>query len=158
MALIIGGVVTFWALLACCFYPNKQTINACGIAYMTCCLFAGLSLLFLNSEACHNNNLVTSFTESTSTSSGNNDFPSSCSMGPSGSCTIAATIFWFLAGLACFKVQPAVRPPIATETHDVTYTKTTGADGTTLVTETVVKGEPVPVGEQQQEKAVEEAV
>lgn len=79
-------------------------------------------------------------------------------MGPSGSCTIAATIFWFLAGLACFKVQPAVRPPIATETHDVTYTKTTGADGTTLVTETVVKGEPVPVGEQQQEKAVEEAV
>ena len=127
---------------------------------MTCCLFAGLSLLFLNSKACHNNDLVASITESTYTSSGNIDFdfPSSCSIGPSGSCTIAATIFYFLAGLACFKVQPAVRPPITTETHDVTYTKTAGADGTTLVTETVVKGEPVPVGEQQQEKAVEEAV
>jgi len=51
------------------------------------------------------------------------------------------------------KVNPAPRPPITTETHDVTYTKRTGEDGTAVVTETVVKGEPVPVSDK-----VEEAV
>ena len=56
-------------------------------------------------------------------------------------------VLWFVAGVAALKVNPAPRPPITTETHDVTYTKRTGEDGTAVVTETVVKGEPVPVEE-----------
>ena len=56
-------------------------------------------------------------------------------------------VLWFVAGVASLKVNPAAPPPITTEAHDVTYTKRTGEDGVAVVTETVVKGEPVPVEE-----------
>ncbi len=77
-------------------------------------------------------------------------------MGPGATCTIVATILWFLAALAAIKVDPPKRSPITTETQDVTYTKTTGADGAAVVSENVVKGTPVVVGQEGQE--VEQAV
>ena len=75
-------------------------------------------------------------------------FDDECVMAAGGKCSIAATILWFLAAVAAFKVEPPKREPITTQTQDVTYTKTTNQDGTVVVTENVVKGEPVQVGAQ----------
>jgi len=151
MTLIIGGVVTFWALLAGCLYPSKQTYKAGGMIYMLCCLFSGLSLLLLDSNAC--NSVMTTLQDQTQDV--NLTFPSSCAMAAGAKCAIAATVMWFVAAIAALKVDPPERSPITVETHDVTYTKTTGADGAAMVSENVVKGEPIAVGGQ--EKA-EEAV
>lgn len=153
MTLIIGGVVTFWALLAGWLYPSKQTYKSGGMMYMLCCLFSGLSLLLLDSNACHNNSLITLLQEQTPDI--NLTFQSSCTMASGAKCTISATVMWFVAAIAALKVEPPERSPITVEAHDVTYTKTTGVDGAAMVSETVVKGEPVAVGGQEK---VEEAV
>jgi len=151
MALIIGGVLAFWSLLAGCFYPAKNTYLAAGCIYMVCALFTGLSLLLLDSNACSstNNSVMTQLQELSAIV--DYVFPESCSMGVGAKCTIAATVMWFVAALAAIVVEPPQRPPITTETHEVTYTKTTGQDGAAVVSETVVKGEPIPVGGQVEE-------
>jgi hypothetical protein len=75
-------------------------------------------------------------------------FNDECVMAAGGKCSIASTVLWFLAAVAAFKVEPPKREPVTTQTQDVTYTKTTNPDGTVVVTENVVKGEPVEVGAQ----------
>lgn len=156
MALVLGGVLTFWVMLAGClpfgFYASKKMFQMAGNAYMVCCLFTGLSLLLLDSNACNNNTYIAELME---TSTALVTFPETCTMGPGAKCTIAATVLWFVAAIAACKTEPRERKPITTETHDVTYTKTTGADGTTVVSEAVVKGEPIPVGGQ---RVAEQAV
>jgi len=151
MALIIGGVLAFWSLLAGCFYPTKHFYLAAGCIYMVCALFTGLSLLLLDSNACSstNNSVMTQLQELSAIV--DYVFPESCSMGVGAKCTIAATVMWFVAALAAIVVEPPQRGPITTETHEVTYTKTTGPDGTAVVSENVVKGEPIPVGGQVEE-------
>jgi len=147
LALIIGGIVTFWALLVWCIYPTKQMYNAGGILFVLCCLFQGLSLLLTNSEACRN---LQPDLENSSIY-----FQSACSMAMGAYCAIAATVLWFVAAIAAWMVDPPVRPPITTQTHDVTYTKTTnGADGAAVMSENVVRGEPVAIGGRDAEKAV----
>ena len=67
-------------------------------------------------------------------------------MGLGGKCSIVSTVLWFLAAVAAFTVEPPKREPVTIQTQDVTYTKTTNPDGTEVVTENIVKGEPVTVG------------
>lgn len=172
MALIIGGVVAFWGLLAQCIYPNKGMFQLGGMLLMLCCLvsfylstrlllrlldaansfesnddtvhqFQGLTFLFLESQACQNSNLIP-FLESSTSLTFNDD----CVMAAGGQCSIVATVLWFLAAVAAFKVDPPKRKPITTQTQDVTYTKTSNPDGTEVVTENVVKGTPVEAGAQ----------
>jgi hypothetical protein len=145
MALIIGGTLTFWAVLAGCLPSSKKMFQLGGSAYMVCSLFTGLSLLLLDSNACNNNSMMMEIFTSTALVT----FPNTCTMGPGAKCTIAATVLWFAAAIAACKTEPRQRKPITTETHDVTYTRTTGADGTAVVSEAVVKGEPVPLGGEQ---------
>ena len=78
-------------------------------------------------------------------------------MAGGGKASIAAIVIWFLAALAALKVEPPQRESIAVESHDVTYTKNQQADGTQVVTETVVKGTPVPVSAANNNGAVEES-
>ncbi len=66
-------------------------------------------------------------------------------MGQGAKCAIAATVFWFAAGVAALKVEPPKRAAITQQSQDVTYTRTVGEDGTTVLEEHVVKGEAVPV-------------
>lgn len=144
MVLIIGGVTTFWALLAGCLYPSRAAYKTGCLIYLLCCLFQGLTLLMLDSNACNNNSLIAGLQEQLPNSS--LSFQSSCSMAAGAKCSIAATVLWFVAAVAAMKVDPPQRSPITTQTHDVTYTRTTAADGTTIVTENVVKGDPVVAG------------
>ena len=46
MALIIGGVITFWAVLAGCLYPSKATYKKGGIIYLLVCFCQGMSVRF----------------------------------------------------------------------------------------------------------------
>lgn len=152
LTIIIGGLTTFWMVLSWFLrgYDSgdrgKSMLKCAGLMYMLCCLFQGLTLLLMNSNACHNNGMV----QLTSTALNNNlfsvgEFPSSCTMSSGGKASIAAIVIWFLAALASLKVEPPQSNPITVQSHDVTYTKNTQADGTQVVTETVVKGVPVPV-------------
>jgi len=156
LTLVIGGVVTFWALLACCLFPSRGSYKAGGMAYLLCCLFQGLTLIFLDSNACHNNLMISELQQQV-TGNVNVTFPSSCSMAEGAKCAIAGTVLWFVAAIVVLKVDPPERSPITQETQDVTYTQTTGADGTAVVSETFVKGEPVVVGVGKEEVA-EQAV
>lgn len=112
---------------------------------MLCCLFSGLTLLVLNSNACRDNDLVKILEEQTPNL--NLSFESSCVLGSGAKSTIAATVLWFVAAIAALKADPPTRSPLTQTTHDVTYTRTTGVDGATVVQENVIVGEPVPVGE-----------
>lgn len=146
MTLIIGGLVTFWVLFLACFFPSKMVFNkAGGLVFLICCLFQGLSILFLNSNACHDNALL----ESLNAQLPNVDltFQSSCSMGPGAKCAIAGTVLWFVAAVLSMRAgAPPPADPLTTRAQDVTYTRTTGPDGTPLLSEQVVHGEPVAAG------------
>ena len=102
MALIIGGIVLFMNLLAGCMFPAKKVYRLGAVSYLFCCLFQGLSLLLLDSNACNNNAMVDELEKSFS----NLEFPDTCSMGSGAKCTIAATVFWFVAGASAMKVNP----------------------------------------------------
>ena len=147
ITLVTSGVLTFWALLAGCFHPSKQTYKTGGLVYLLCCLFQGLTLLFLDSSACHNNSLIPLLQEELPHA--NLTFQESCSMAAGANCAIAGTVLFFVAAIAALKVDPPTRGPLTQETQDVTYTRITGEDGAATVSETVLQGEPVPVGGQQ---------
>ncbi|EED90614.1 predicted protein [Thalassiosira pseudonana CCMP1335] len=141
MALIIGGLITFWALLSTCLFYNKQMYRSGGGLFILCCLFQGLTLLFLDSNACNNNIYIEKVKQLMPAV--NLQFEDTCSMGSGAKCAIAATVMWFVTGMVSLKVNPPQHDPVMVETHDVTYTQTINPeDGTALVTETVVTGEP----------------
>ena len=153
LTIIIGGLTTFWVVLSWCIRGfrsgerAKSLLRCAAMMYMVCCLFQGLTLLLLTSNACYNNGMVgltaTALTNSIVNFDG--EFPTTCEMASGGKATIAAVVMWFLAAVAALTVNPPQLDPITVESHDVTYTKNQQADGTTVVTETVVKGTPVPV-------------
>mmetsp|Transcript_22324 Transcript_22324/g.46932 ORF Transcript_22324/g.46932 Transcript_22324/m.46932 type:complete len:249 (-) Transcript_22324:302-1048(-) len=146
MTLIIGGIVTFFALLSGFLYPSSTSYKSGGLAFLLCCLFQGLSLLLLDSNACNYNEMIDDLEKSFNDSNSIHlDFEETCSLGPGAKCAIASTVFWFVAGVAALKVEPPRRGEITQQTQDVTYTRTVGEDGTAVVEEHVVKGEPVPV-------------
>lgn len=133
ITLVMGGVVTFWTLLAGCFYPSKKAFQAGGLIYLLCCLFQGLTLLFLDSNACHNNPLMSGLQAQIPNS--RLTFPSSCSMAAGAKCAIAGTVLWFVAAIAALKLDPPERSPNTQETQDVAYTRYTGTDTTPLISE-----------------------
>merc|ERR1711862_439666 len=90
-----------------------------GGIYMFVTLCQGLILLALDSNLCDSTALNAAFPSDRVT------FSETCSMGIGAKCTIAATV--------------------ESQTHNVTYTKITGADGTEAVAQNVVKGEPIPI-------------
>ena len=164
MGLILGGVTTFFSIFAGFFSPfSVQKFKLYGASYLICSLFTGLSLFLLGSNACNDNNFVTQFGQdqysstSSSTEASDLTFQETCSMGPGAQTTIAATVLWIMAGVVSMKTQPPPRRPITTQTHDITYTKTTDNNGLVMVSEDIVKGQPVPMSGQQNH-VVEQAV
>ena len=61
MSLTIGGIVAFVTLFAACMKPSKKIFQIAVMFNMVCCLFTGLLLLLLNSNACNNNLNVATF-------------------------------------------------------------------------------------------------
>ena len=131
IALIIGGVTTFWALLTGCMFPAEggytaKDVTKNGFVYLFICLCQGLTLLFLQSNACTNNSLLAGLEEQVPDMK--LDFPETCSLAAGANCSIAATVLWFVAAVLMVKVEPPQPSPATTETQSVTYTKNTGGD------------------------------
>ena len=104
----------------------------------------------MDSNACKNNGFITEL-QQTLPDNQNLTFPDSCTMTSGAICAIVATVLWFAAAVAALKVDPPERSPITVQTEEVTYTKTKNPDGTEVVSENVVKGTPVVVGQGGQE-------
>jgi hypothetical protein len=123
IALIIGGIVAILTLAAGCAHHSKKMFQIFGMLYMVCCLFTGLLLLLLNSNACKNNLNVAVFEQTFPLL--NLTFPDTCTMGVGAKTTISTTVLWFVAAIAVCMLGP-----------------TLPSDGNN---EDLVKKEPVPV-------------
>jgi hypothetical protein len=126
---IVGGVMLFFTWLSPCFDVLNRFWKQAGCLFIFCSITQGLTLIFLESNACLGNSYVSSTFA----------YKDECSWDWGTRTNISSVVFWFLAGVSMmFLILPArtpERPPAETQT--VTYTK--NADGT--VGETgVVKG------------------
>ncbi|KAL9178392.1 hypothetical protein ACHAXT_000039 [Thalassiosira profunda] len=93
---VLGGIsliALFTTEMTSCRVPKLHCLNS--LSYILACLFQGLSLLFLNSNACKDNLLVRSFEGSNGI-----EFQETCSMSTGAKCAIAATVFWLVAAVA----------------------------------------------------------
>jgi hypothetical protein len=70
--------------------PSKKIFQIAGMFNMACCLFTGVSLLLLNSNACNNNLNVATFELAFPLL--DLTFPDTCTMGVGAKTTISATV------------------------------------------------------------------
>lgn len=113
MALIVGAGFMLADFISVCTSSqtgNRRVVSPSiqGVGYVLASIFCGLSLLMLDSDICHDNNLVGQFTSL---------FPnidmiaSNCGISTGAKCAISATVFYFLAGASsCYtaKVEKSV--------------------------------------------------
>lgn len=127
---IFGGVALFWTCLSPCFNIGPRVWKGLGFVFLFCSITQGLTLLFLESSACNDNDMI---------NSQGIFYNSTCEWDWGTNTNISSVVFWFLAGILMVALIPPAeapeRPP--PEMQTVTYTK--NPDGT--VSETgVVKG------------------
>lgn len=123
-------------MFAPCLYFQADLWKAGGFLFIFCCITQGLTLLFLESNICKNNQFLSKAL-----------YESKCEWDWGFKLNITSVVFWFLAGVLMIGVIPSPvrpeRPPAETQT--VTYSQGKQPDGTTVVAETnVVKGTYVP--------------
>jgi hypothetical protein len=152
MAIIIGGCVTIWALCAGCLYPTKKMYQLASMLYMICCLFTGLSLLILDSDAC-NSNILVELLEATSTLG--LTFPDTCTSAYGAKCTFSATVLWFAAAIGLLMVAPPERNTrVTTETRGEEVKEDVKASAEEdLAAAAEENVEPTPIMEGQQQEA-----
>jgi len=110
LALVIGGIFFFRNIIGGCVNPNKRAYTRSeGVAYLSACLFQGLSLLLLNSPTvCTNNQLIHQLqSELDSRENIQIEFNDTCTLSTGARCCIAAIVFWFLAALASCQATSA---------------------------------------------------
>lgn len=136
---VIGGFLLFFLWLSPCLYIGDRFWKQAGVIFILFLTpFQGLTLLFIDSDACKDNIMIPSDGLSY-------EYPEECSWDWGTRVNIAAVVFWFVTGCILMVVSPPVRPPRdPAETQTVTYTQTAQPDGTVAVTEAVVKGTYVP--------------
>lgn len=115
MALIIGvgGIAMSFALLAECVKPTRMMFQLGGALDMVCCLFTGLTLLLLNSNACNNNLNIAVFERAFPML--DMTFPDTCTMGVGAKTTISATVLWFVAAISALMSGPTLPVQVAEE-------------------------------------------
>lgn len=108
--------------------------------FLTMAVFQGLTLIFLQSNACQSNPLLPTLAEDQSVL-----YSNTCNFGWGTKVNIAAVVFWFVAAVLMLTViPPPVKPDRGPpETQTVTYTQTEQPDGTKVMTQTTVKGQYV---------------
>jgi hypothetical protein len=143
MALIIGGMVVFVTMFAACSAPSKKIFQIAGMSNMVCCLFTGLSLLLLNSNACNNNLNVETFELAFPVL--NLTFPDTCTMGVGAKTTISATVLWFVAAIAACMSGPNPQGEAADDLVKEEPVPVVGGEAPEQAAEDLVKGESAPV-------------
>ena len=143
MALIIGGVVSCVTLFAACSAPSKKIFQIAGMSNMVCCLFTGLSLLLLNSNACNNNLNVEAFKLAFPLVK--LTFPDTCTVGVGAKTTISGTVLWFVAAIAACMSGPNPRGEAAEDLVKEDLVPVDGEEVPEQAAEDLVKEEPAPV-------------
>jgi len=100
---VIGGSILLLNVMMECLSSRGKFYRPTGIGYLVSCLTQGLCLLLLNSDLCKNNQQIHSLEEDIGPAL---RFGDTCALSTGANCTIAATVFWFLAGVAFAKVHP----------------------------------------------------
>lgn len=140
IAPVIGGVFWCWICFALCSEMPRSVWRMIGGLFVLNTVFQGLTLLYLNSDGCLNNEF-TAFIEGLYPNVTADD---TCSMAWGAKTAIAATACWFVAGVSMFAIDAPTKPELPPpETQTVTYTKTTQQDGTEVINSDVVKGRAV---------------
>jgi hypothetical protein len=95
IAAVFGGVASFVSCISS-FAGGCVGSKVLAFIFMFTALCQGLCFLFLKSDACQNNPIVNQVPEL-------NGASLSCDLSWGANCTIAATVFWFVAGaLMCY--------------------------------------------------------
>ena len=96
------GILIAYCVAACADFEGggeySGTSQIMVPIYLIVALCQGLTLLFLNSNACKDNGLVDE-----NLASGTIEFPDQCSLGPGAKIVISATVFWACAALTSFQ-------------------------------------------------------
>lgn len=115
LAIVAGGaflVIVVAAGFAARPDPAKAIV---GPGFALACLFQGLSLLFLTSDVCRDNDAVREIAngdggdDDPSSTLGHIAFAESCSISYGAECVIAATVLWFVASIASCLARAAER-------------------------------------------------
>jgi hypothetical protein len=125
IALIIGGIMVILTLAAGCAHHSKKMFQIFGMLYKVCCLFTGLLLLLLNSNACDNNLNVAVFKQTFPLL--NLTFPDTCTMGVGAKTTISRTVLWFVAAITVYMSDPT--PPSDGDNEDLVKEELVPVDG-----------------------------
>jgi len=128
---VFGGLILFSAFLSPLFSIGPAwKSQSCVFIFVAIC--QGLTLLFLDSNACNDNFVTGLFPEA---------YPAQCSWYWGARASISSVVFWFVGGLSFFALAPPTpNPRPEPESQTVTYTE--NPDGS--LTKGVVKGTYVP--------------
>ena len=97
MGLIVGTIFFIINIVAACYPPDDSKVIV-GPGLVLSSLFTGLSLLFLQSNACNNNMMVQELSDPSSPVK-DIPFPESCSISTGAKCIISATLLYFVASV-----------------------------------------------------------
>lgn len=154
LAPVLGGVFWVWICFGLCLEMSARLWRIIGMIFFLTCLLQGLTLLYLPSNGCVNNE----FLEIVDEAYPNVTFSDNCQMAWGAKSAIASSVLWFVAGVTMFIIDPPTKPERGPpETQTVTYTKTAQPDGTEVVTSETVKGKAIPANVDEEER-VEKAV
>mmetsp|Transcript_4187 Transcript_4187/g.8698 ORF Transcript_4187/g.8698 Transcript_4187/m.8698 type:complete len:226 (-) Transcript_4187:40-717(-) len=102
LTLIIGGVVFFSNMIRGCRPKYAEMLFVSrgeAVLYVLTSFFSGMTLIVLDSDLCKHNILM----EEVDAASPNTEFGDTCEMSRGAKCVIAATVFWFCAGLTSYQ-------------------------------------------------------
>mmetsp|Transcript_8868 Transcript_8868/g.14222 ORF Transcript_8868/g.14222 Transcript_8868/m.14222 type:complete len:246 (+) Transcript_8868:415-1152(+) len=97
---IIGGFFTVVSCFVPCipYFPAKVW-KGMGLLFLICCIFQGCSLLVLQSSICDDNPVIQYLQEANPVILETLNDPAKCTRAPGFNFGIAATVFWFVAGI-----------------------------------------------------------
>ena len=115
-------ILLFKLVLGCSSQPEKKGYTTglgkfVPLGYLLTSIFQGLALLFLNSNACKNNNLLNMEGNQTI------DWSETCSISTGAKCMIAATVCWFCAAVSSYFEQKAFIDEHRMEVTDASLTE-----------------------------------
>lgn len=100
LAEIFGVCLILINFITACASFTTHTVSVGGwdiLGYVLTGTFQGLTLLFLNSNACENNPIVNELNDPS--------FPETCSLSTGAKCVVAATFFWFISAFTSMQMD-----------------------------------------------------
>jgi hypothetical protein len=104
VAAVIGGLACIGSCVLPCFDDQKPKLwKVIGLVFILCSLFQGLTLLFLSSDICKDNQVLALLPQAVRSL-----YPEECSLSSGTKMNISAVVFWFVAGVLAVFVGNAM--------------------------------------------------